>query len=221
MGLAAAAVVWFCALLFNCLFWVLAAREWKLNRISPATYAYTFSRKHYNLVLIGLFNALNGIFVVYSSSATRVPTALQPILLQAVLPFTLVFSKPLLHKKWVLVATLPPAPHHCLATPSPVLPYFTAVVYVGAVSWGCRYSGRQLLGCLVVLLSILVFFVPTFVDLAQGKSSAHFESGWWWPMVLVLACLPAALMNIYEEVRRVRVDVVGRTGWSILAHAHP
>ena len=130
VGLAAAAVVWFCALLFNCLFWVLAAREWKLNRISPATYAYTFSRKHYNLVLIGLFNALNGIFVVYSSSATRVPTALQPILLQAVLPFTLVFSKPLLHKKWVLIATPPPAPHHCLATPSPVFPYFTAFVYV-------------------------------------------------------------------------------------------
>lgn len=97
------------------------------GKINKETKDYTFSRKHYKLVLIGACDALNGVCVcsagfvvfcpgccslrttcfvagiltVFSSSNARVPGALQPILLQAIIPLTLIFSKIILKKKYV------------------------------------------------------------------------------------------------------------------------
>lgn len=62
------------------------------------------------------------------------------------------------------------------------------------------YLFKQVLGAIVAIISVLVFFIPTFVYLANGTENDHFQSGWWWPVILILSAVPAALMNIIEEL---------------------
>jgi len=93
-------VLWMCSFCFAILFGICAAvlicrgtvtremREWRW-------YPY--------MLLVGLFDAMNGVLAVYSAFLGRVPGALQSVLLQAYIPVTLVFSKIMLRKKYSLV----------------------------------------------------------------------------------------------------------------------
>ena len=53
-------VVFFASCMFNVVFWPLVAYQHHQGRIGERTVAYTFSRKHYKLVLIGFCDAMNG-----------------------------------------------------------------------------------------------------------------------------------------------------------------
>ena len=91
-----------CAVLFNVAFWaVVAVRACFKQPKSPRTWAYAKTCNHYKLIAIGVFDAMNGFLIVYSSPASRVPSDLQPILLQSTIPFSLVFSYFVLRKKYV------------------------------------------------------------------------------------------------------------------------
>ena len=90
-------VVFFCSVLFNVAFWPMALLEaWR----GKVTLNMLLFRGHYKLVLIGLFDALNGILVVYASSLDRVPGPLQAILVQTFIPFSLLFSFLILRKTY-------------------------------------------------------------------------------------------------------------------------
>lgn len=153
-------VVFFASAMFNVIFWPLSLYQWSTGGITKETVRYTFSRKHYKLMLIGFCDAMNGILTVYSSSNTRVPGALQPILLQSIIPFTLIFSRIILKKK---------------------------------------YLKAQLGGAGLVIAGIVVSLIPTILAAAQGGRNTELQSGWWWPLILVVGAVPGVLMNVLEE----------------------
>lgn len=92
-------VVWFCSMFFTVLFALLTSIDQFSKRISDATKHFAKTGQGMLLLfLIGAFDAMNGIFIVYSSSPLRTPTAMQPVLLQLTIPITLVFSRWILKK---------------------------------------------------------------------------------------------------------------------------
>ena len=98
-------VLLFCSILFNIGFWPVVAVKHFAGRtsigITPETWEYTMSKRHWKLILIGVFDALNGYMMVYSSPPSRVPSDLQPILLQTIIPMTIVLSYFILRKRYV------------------------------------------------------------------------------------------------------------------------
>ena len=90
-------VILWCSVLFNLFFWPVSFYRIYKGTITKEMRAYP---KHWKLVPIGVFDALNGILVVYSSSLQRTPGSLQAILGTAVIPFTMLFSKFMLKKKY-------------------------------------------------------------------------------------------------------------------------
>jgi hypothetical protein len=98
-------VVFICSFTFNLIFWPMALyRQYKgmvsketLKSIKPSSKVFKY------IIISGLLNAINGILVVFASSSTRTPPALQPILLQSYILFTLILSKYWLGKNYKLV----------------------------------------------------------------------------------------------------------------------
>ena len=89
------------------MYWPLVAvvafdrREASTGARLSAEIAYLRTRRGVVKILaIGVCNSLNGLLQVYASSTTRVPGALQPILLQSTLLFTVVGSKLFLRKAY-------------------------------------------------------------------------------------------------------------------------
>ncbi|XP_065183625.1 uncharacterized protein LOC135814430 [Sycon ciliatum] len=56
------------------------------------------SVSHFNRALLGSFNTLNGILIVFSSPEDRTPVFLQPLLSTIIIPFTVFFSYVILRK---------------------------------------------------------------------------------------------------------------------------
>jgi len=90
-------VLAWCSLLFNLYFWPIVYYRIKKNIITPEMRNYPH---HWKLVLIGICDALNGLCIVYASLPSRTPGSLQAILVQSVIPLTLVFSSMLLRKSY-------------------------------------------------------------------------------------------------------------------------
>jgi len=90
-------IVLWCSFLFNCFFWPIVFYRIRKGIITPEMRTY---KKHYKLVLIGVFDALNGILVVFASPLSRTPGALQAILVQTTIPFTIVISKFMIRKTY-------------------------------------------------------------------------------------------------------------------------
>ena len=100
-------VVLFCSIVFNFVYWPLVAvvafdrRQASTGARLSAEIAYLRTRRGvFKILAIGVCNSLNGLLQVYASSTTRVPGALQPILLQSTLLFTVVGSKLFLRKAY-------------------------------------------------------------------------------------------------------------------------
>eukprot|EP00041_Stephanoeca_diplocostata_P019398 m.418374 g.418374 ORF g.418374 m.418374 type:complete len:214 (+) comp21291_c0_seq7:421-1062(+) len=93
-------VLLFCAILFSFFFGLIAMIIYLNGGVSQETIHYTFSRRHILLALVGIFNGVNGIMVVYAAPQQRNPPVLQPIFLNAAVPFTLVGSRLLLNKQY-------------------------------------------------------------------------------------------------------------------------
>jgi drug/metabolite transporter (DMT)-like permease len=85
--------------MFNIFFWPITYYRFKKGII---TNEMIFYKNHYKLILTGIFDALNGLLIVYSSSLQRTPGSLQAILMQSIIPFTIVFSKIILKKVYSL-----------------------------------------------------------------------------------------------------------------------
>jgi len=104
-GTGAYFVIWFCSFTFTIFFGLCAivlmilpyfGRE---ASISPEMKELKW---HRYMFLVGMFDAMNGIMVVYSSFLSRVPGPLQSILSQSMVPFTLGLSWIILRKKYTL-----------------------------------------------------------------------------------------------------------------------
>jgi drug/metabolite transporter (DMT)-like permease len=80
---------WFPVVFFAC---VLLAKL--LNR----GFSLHLSCSQKRVALMGLFNALNGVLIVYSSPSSRTPVFLQPILSTSLIPFTVILRFILLRK---------------------------------------------------------------------------------------------------------------------------
>lgn len=86
-----------CSSLFNVVFWPLAFVQWKRGKIDPSSFRGV---RWMDFVLIGLFDALNGLLIVYSSVLNRTSGPLQAILGNSLIPFTLLFSVLILGKRY-------------------------------------------------------------------------------------------------------------------------
>eukprot|EP00026_Physarum_polycephalum_P013143 Phypoly_transcript_13516.p1 GENE.Phypoly_transcript_13516~~Phypoly_transcript_13516.p1 ORF type:complete len:164 (+),score=21.43 Phypoly_transcript_13516:26-493(+) len=114
---------------------------------------------HKYMFLVGMFDSMNGILVVFSAFLSRVPGPLGPILSNSSILFTLVISKFLLRKV---------------------------------------YAPKQFVGAFCVFVGIIISLVPTILGIfhhGTGKAAA-----WWWPLVALVGYIPAALMNVVQEL---------------------
>ena len=59
-------------------------------------------------------------------------------------------------------------------------------------------------------MGILVSLIPIIQSIATGNSKTQLQSGFYWPIILLVATVPGVLMNILEE--DVFEDVVRREG---------
>lgn len=70
---------------------------------------------------------------------------------------------------------------------------------------------KQLCGGGLVIVGILVSLIPIIQSIATGNSKTQLQSGFYWPIILLVATVPGVLMNILEE--DVFEDVVRREGF--------
>ena len=96
----ASQVVFFASLSFNFLYWPMVVGPLVGGRLrKECLYART-QRGALKLLGVGVCNGTNGLLLLYASSTSRVPGALQPILQQATLLFTVVGSTVFLNKRY-------------------------------------------------------------------------------------------------------------------------
>ena len=90
-------VLWLCGLAFTVIFgvWSACLAIAQSGNIHPSMLRLKW---HPLMLAVGLADALNGVFIVYSSNVERVPGPTQAVLGLTALPFTLVFSKILLRR---------------------------------------------------------------------------------------------------------------------------
>jgi drug/metabolite transporter (DMT)-like permease len=92
-------VVFWCSCLFNLFFWPIAFYRMYKGLITNKMKTYC-KTKHWKFILIGVFDGLNGILIVFSSSLDRTPGSLAAVLGSSVIPFTMMFSYFMLKKKY-------------------------------------------------------------------------------------------------------------------------
>jgi drug/metabolite transporter (DMT)-like permease len=95
---------------------------------------------------IGMFNAVNGILLVFSSPSSRTPADLQQIFAQSVLPFTLILSY--FVKNEVLIARQKIAV--CIVTIGIVISLIPSIFSIAKASEG--YSYKNLIWCLIFII---------------------------------------------------------------------
>eukprot|EP01096_Ripella_sp_DP13-Kostka_P015701 TRINITY_DN743_c0_g1_i1.p1 TRINITY_DN743_c0_g1~~TRINITY_DN743_c0_g1_i1.p1 ORF type:complete len:383 (+),score=143.23 TRINITY_DN743_c0_g1_i1:484-1632(+) len=90
-------VLFVSALAFNFIYWPLSFYDYFVEK--SLTMAM-IKHKPYMLFLLGFCDALNGLLVVYAASLSRTPGDLQALLGQVYIPFTLLFSRLFLKKRY-------------------------------------------------------------------------------------------------------------------------
>jgi drug/metabolite transporter (DMT)-like permease len=90
-------VLFFCSFIFNFVFWPLTAVGYYRGTITKSMFEY---KGKWKVFMTGVFNALNGFMVVFTSSAVRVSPPLQAILVNTSIPFTIIMSKLILGKHY-------------------------------------------------------------------------------------------------------------------------
>ncbi|UJR09342.1 hypothetical protein I4U23_013585 [Adineta vaga] len=90
-------VLFFCSLSFTIIFSIMAVWFYYKGQITPSMLSLRWIKY---MLLVGVFDAANGFLIVFSSHGSRVPPALSSILVQSIIPFTFIFSKILLPKKY-------------------------------------------------------------------------------------------------------------------------
>jgi len=123
------------------------------------------------MLIVGVFDAANGFLIVFSSHGSRVPPALSSILIQSIIPFTFVFSKFILPKK---------------------------------------YKFLHIFSVCLVLIGVTFSLIPTFKRMHDGTATTELKQGWYWPFIFIIGCLPAALMNIYQEQLQIKYTLQAR-----------
>jgi len=90
-------VLFFCSLSFTIIFAIFALWFGYKKQITHSMLSFRWIKY---MLIVGVFDAFNGFLFVFSSHGSRVPPALSSILIQAMIPFTFLFSKILLPKKY-------------------------------------------------------------------------------------------------------------------------
>jgi drug/metabolite transporter (DMT)-like permease len=155
-------VLFFCSLSFTIIFTILAIWFGYKKQITKSMLSIRWIKY---MLIVGVFDAINGFLIVFSSHGSRVPPALSSILIQSIIPFTFIFSKFLLPKKY----------------------QWSHIISVG-----------------VVLIGITFSLIPTFKRMHDGTATTELKDGWYWPFVFIIGCVPAALMNIYQEKLQIK-----------------
>lgn len=78
---------------------------------------------------------------------------------------------------------------------------------------------KQLCGGGLVIVGILVSLIPIIQSIATGNSKTQLQSGFYWPIILLVATVPGVLMNILEE--DVFEDVVRQGCFWVYQHERP
>lgn len=187
-------IVSFISLLFVAVFWPLvAAPLWRGELRRECVYARTW-RGGGKLFFYGACGGANGLLSVYSSSTSRVPGALQPILRQSTLLFTVLGSRLFLKKRYgwgqlgaaclvllgigvSLLPTIGQLLHHANQT--------SAHVATGGANEAADAADAG--------------GAAAFAVAAAAGSGASGLGAALWPLAMTLACAPVAAMNIVQE----------------------
>lgn len=84
-------------LICNIIYWLIVLYRVKKGIIKKEMKIYN---KHWKFILIGFFDALSNLLLVFSSSLDRTPGVIQSMLIQTSIPFSILFSKIFLKKKY-------------------------------------------------------------------------------------------------------------------------
>lgn len=138
------------------------------------------------LTFFGVCNGVSGLLKVYASSTTRVEGALQPILVQSTLLFTVLGSRIYLRKRYGW-GQLRAAGLVLLGIGISLVPSVGRLIRPAGNGTAAEAEGGDggVLGALAPMVGV------------GGASQA--SSSVLWPLVLVLACAPVAAMNIVQE----------------------
>jgi hypothetical protein len=161
-------VLFFCSLSFTIVFSILALWFGYKKQITQSMRSIRWIKY---MLIVGVFDAANGFLIVFSSHGSRVPPALSAILIQSIIPFTFLFSKIILPKK---------------------------------------YKWLHIFSVCLVLIGIIFSLIPTFKRMHDGTASTELKHGWYWPFIFIIGCLPAALMNIYQEQLQIKYTLQAR-----------
>lgn len=66
------------------------------------------------------------------------------------------------------------------------------------------YRWAHILSVMVVMIGIVFSLIPTFKRMCDGTATTELKDGWYWPFIFILGCVPAALMNIFQEQLQVK-----------------
>ncbi|CAF1053258.1 unnamed protein product [Didymodactylos carnosus] len=66
------------------------------------------------------------------------------------------------------------------------------------------YRWYHILSACIVFSGIIFSLVPTFKRIHDGTSTTELKHGWYWPFIFIIGTIPAALMNIFQEVLQVK-----------------
>lgn len=62
-----------------------------------------------------------------------------------------------------------------------------------------QYRWRHIISVFVVLIGVAFSLIPTFKRIHDHTAKTELTDGWYWPFIFIVGCIPAALMNIFQE----------------------
>ena len=61
-----------------------------------------------------------------------------------------------------------------------------------------RFTCRQIIALLSILAAVVLGLLPLLIRLGKGQVHVH-PQAWWWPLVYIAGCVPAALMQVVQD----------------------
>jgi drug/metabolite transporter (DMT)-like permease len=199
--------------LFNLVFWSLTLVRVKQGAITKEMKAYTWKR-HYLFMLLGFFNALNGILIVYASPLSRTPGSLQAIISCAGTPMTVLFSKFILGKKYrsqqimgvllnlmgIIVSIIPIMTNFGASGVNFIWPLLFLIgqvpivfqnIFEEKIFQECPEYDSVFLNAWLSLYQITSFLLLFWVDIIPGFGVSHSISEWAATFINGLTCFAA------------------------------
>lgn len=197
-----------CSILFNIFFWPITFYKLMIGKITKEMRTYN---KHWKIALVGICDGISCILIINSSSLDKTPGALQSIFNQTMIPFSLIFSKCLLGKKYIydqkigaiitligiLISLIPIIADFNIDTMQiywpliyvlGMIPYVLENVIEEGVYLDVEFDDIYLLSweCLYQLITILLLF---WTDIVPGFGASNNIFSFWENIMNGLSCV--------------------------------